>query len=351
MKPKIYILILNWNGWKDTLECLESVFRLKYDSFQVIVCDNASQDNSLERICAWAAGDETAKTEEHSPLAHMTRPPVNKPISFEFYNRHQAETLTETTDAPLILIQTGDNLGFAGGNNVGMRYILQMGDAEYVWLLNNDTVIDPMCLDHMLESVSIHEKPAICGSRVLFYYEPEIIQALGGAEYNKWTGLAKSIGLGIPADKKIKPKQYESRLSYIVGASWLLPVRYLRDIGLMEEAYFLYYEEIDWCIRGAEKYDLCYSDKALVYHKEGKSIGSSSDKRKTSLLSDFYLFRNKLVFTWKYYPEALISVYATTFLQALNRIRRGQWDKAALIFSIMLGKKKFENQSSARNNS
>lgn len=213
---------------------------------------------------------------------------------------------------------------------------------QYVWLLNNDTVIEPDCLTNMVTYSQAQNQPNTCGSAIFFYFDPSTIQALGGCSYNKWTGLAStSLGRGLKENTLINHQDYENQLSYISGASWLLPKDFLLDIGLMEEGYFLYCEEIDWCVRNNNKYKLCYSPDAKVYHKEGSSIGSPNDERPSSLLSDFYIFRNKLLFTRKYFPEAVISAYLITIIQAFNRARRGQWDKALLILKILLGKKSF----------
>ncbi len=347
MKPKAYIIILNWNGWKDTLECLESVFRLDYDNYQVIVCDNDSQDGSFDHLRAWSEGKEIAVIDEECPLSGIRNNPVDKPISYVEHNRQSAESGGNVSDneASLILIKTGHNLGFAGGNNVGLKYALQQNDFDYVWLLNNDTVVDSHCLTRMVDCTSNRLEPNMCGSKLLYYNDPDTIQALGGAHYNKWTGLAKSVGLNKYANEEIDPLQYEQQISYIMGASWLIPKSFLLEIGLMEESYFLYNEEIDWCVRGS-KYKICYADDAVVYHKEGSSVGSSSDKRKTSLLSDYYLFNSKFDFTEKFYPEAIMTVYLITIVQILNRLRRGQWSKARLIFNIMLEKIMFKRARS-----
>ena len=242
---------------------------------------------------------------------------------------------------PLVLIQTGDNLGFAGGNNVGLRYIMKQKDCKYIWVLNNDTVVEKNSLLNLVRYSSGKPFKNLCGSKLIFYHDPKYVQALGGASYNKWTGNATSLGKLYKEDKPVDTQKIENKLSYIMGASWLIPISFLSEIGLMEESYFLYYEEIDWCMRGSKNYKLCYANDSIVYHKEGKSIGSSSDKTKTSLFSDFYLFRNKLIFTRKFYPKALIPVYFATFLQALNRLRRKQIDKARLIIQILLGKRSY----------
>jgi hypothetical protein len=121
-----------------------------------------------------------------------------------------------------------------------------------------------------------------------------------------------------------------------------LPRQFIDDVGLMDERYFLYYEEIDWVLRSQGRYALCYADDARVYHKEGSSIGSPTGERPSSTLSDFYIFRNKLWLTRRHFPLGLPSVYLATALQAVRRALRGQWDKAWLILKILLGKRRLD---------
>jgi len=346
MNDTVYLIILNWNSWQDTIECLESVFRQQYKNYKVIVCDNNSSDNSLEHIKSWATGSELFTIPESNPLAQLSYPAVKKPLSYTELTREQSENQATIVDSnnDLILIQTGGNLGFAGGNNVGLRYSLLSEDMEYIWLLNNDTVIEPDCLQKMVDYSQKQQQPNLCGNTILYYNDPSVIQALGGCHYNKWTGLAStSLGRGLKADEPINHKHYEKQLSYISGASWLIPKDFLIQVGLMEESYFLYCEEIDWCVRNKNRFKLCYAPEAKVYHKEGSSIGSPNDEHPSSLLSDFYIFRNKLRFTRRFYPYAIFSAYLITFYQAFNRARRGQWDKALLILKIVFGKKEFNS--------
>ncbi len=340
---KAYIVILNWNGYQDTLECLESVLKLDYDDFQVILCDNDSSDNSIDHFTRWAEGKHSSPIAESSALTSLVSPSVNKPISYALLEREQAEKGNiSNPDVDLIMIKTGGNLGFSGGNNVGLRYALKRDDFDYIWLLNNDTIVAPDCLSKMINYSQSHSPKNLCGSVQHFYHAPETIQALGGCHYNKWSGIAsETLGRGTSIHAEINHANFEKLLSYIHGASWLLPKNFLTDIGLMSEDYFLYYEEIDWCIRNNGQYQLCYCPEAKVFHKEGASIGSKSLTQESSLFADFYLFRNKLKVTRKFYPEALLTVYLATLLQLINRIRRRQWNKAKLIIQILFGKQSY----------
>ena len=138
----VYVILLNWNGWKDTIHCLESLFRSDYSDYRVIVCDNASTDGSMEKIKAWAEGKVMPDEELNDQLKPLVFPPVAKPIAYVEYNRAEAEAGGNGSEknTPLVLIQNGSNDGFSAGNNVGIRYALKK-NADYIWLLNNDTVV------------------------------------------------------------------------------------------------------------------------------------------------------------------------------------------------------------------
>ena len=147
---RVYVVLVNWNTWPHTVECLESLLRSDHDDFQIVVCDNASRDDSLAHLAAWAAGREPF-TPPAGPVP--LDPPVRKPVSFVPLSRAEAERggLAACADARVVLVDDGGNLGFAGGCNVGMRYALARGDAAYVWVLNNDTVVAPTAMRAMVE--------------------------------------------------------------------------------------------------------------------------------------------------------------------------------------------------------
>ena len=153
---RVYIVVVNWNGFDDTIECLESLFRLDYQGFRVVVCDNGSCDDSLQRIVAWAQGRlSTPDAKAKSLSKHLTGPSVEKPLAYAVYNRQQAEQGGDLNHDPsLVLIRSDENLGFAGGNNLGMTYALKRGDLDYVWLLNNDTVVDQGALQALVMRMS-----------------------------------------------------------------------------------------------------------------------------------------------------------------------------------------------------
>jgi GT2 family glycosyltransferase len=325
-QPRVYIVVLNWNGWEDTIECLESVFRLSYSRFTVIVCDNASSDGSMEKIEGWAKGFIPASC-DNADLAHLTVPSIPKPLGFDYIFSSEDGATSLSSGSRLLLIHTGANLGFAGGNNVGIRYALARGDCDYVWLLNNDTVVEPDSLSAMVQMAEADPKLGICGSQLRSYTRPHEIQTMGGRRYSRWSGRTRP--LQDPSTPRVSTTP--GAPDYIEGASMLISRRCLEAVGLLEESYFLYYEELDLVGRVQPAFKFGYSAASVVYHKEGASIGTASIRANRSAVSEFYLARNRIVFTKRYHAWFLPSVLAVTGLSALQRIVIGRPKNATAI--------------------
>ncbi len=291
----VYIVLVNWNGWRDTDACLKSLAGLDYPNFEVIVVDNASQDGSETRLRA----------------------------------RHPNVTL----------LQSGANLGFAGGNNVGLRCALARG-AEYVWLLNNDTLVEPDALTQLVARIERPERGlpiGLCGSTLVYENARDTVQALGGARYNRWLGSVRHLGQHRRRTQPIDAAALEAQLDYLIGASMLVSRPFLKTVGLMQEDYFLYFEELDWAARARGRFRLGYAPESIVYHKEGSSIGGNDRaKGAKSYTADLYALKNRVRFTRRFYPYALPTVYLGLGLAALNRARRRQWRRVGLIGRIML---------------
>jgi GT2 family glycosyltransferase len=313
----VYILLLNWNGWQDTVECLESLFRLDYPDFRVIVCDNGSTDGSLEKIKGWAEGRVPAAAPAGHPLSGLSSPPVPKPVSVAEYDRIAAEAGGDGHEnSRLVLIRTGGNLGFAGGNNVGLRYALARGDFAYIWLLNNDTVVKPDALSWMVRRMSERPDAGICGSLLPYYDAPDTVWTSGGGTFNHWLAKSCSLDDRRPLREATARDEIERRMKYVAGASMLASKEFLEDVGLLCEDYFLYYEEPDWCFRGRGRYALAYARESIVYHKVG--ISTARRDAGPDRTAESYFFRAQLLFTRKFFPFALPLVFCRVIVNKLK---------------------------------
>lgn len=323
----VYIIILNWNGATDTIACLKTVLALTNANFQVVICDNASADNSYDTIKEWLI--------EHK----LKNPKLAQRNIIELTRSESESFISENNAMNIFLIQTGDNLGYAGGNNVGIRLALNQPKMSHVWILNNDTEVDPESLQCLLERCKIDPEIGICGSKLVYHHDRKKIQGLGGI-YNPWLCTAKHYAAFEDSNKEFDDHATEASIDYIIGASMLISRPLLEDIGLLNEEYFLYYEELDIVFRARNKYKVGSASKSIVYHKEGGSIQSTR-----GATTDFYFIRNRLVFTKRHNKKFLITVWLSLLLVIINRLKRLEFKKAKNALSIFLGKREINKTS------
>ncbi|MCK4525318.1 MAG: glycosyltransferase family 2 protein [Candidatus Andersenbacteria bacterium] len=230
MQKKVYIIVLNWNGKEDTLECLKSLEKISYSNYKIVVIDNGSEDDSVSEI--------------------------KKQFS------------------EVKIIENKKNLGFAGGNNVGMKYAIN-GGADYVLLINNDTTVEEDFLSELVKTGESDEKIGILGSKIYFYSDPNRIWFAGGK-----VNWLKNKGTHIGLDQ-IDNGQYDKikETDYLTGCCLLIKREVVEKIGVLAEDYFLYYEDTDFSLRTKNAgYRSVYVPKSKIYHKISRSTkpGSSS---------------------------------------------------------------------------
>ena len=272
MKPRVYIVVLNWNGWRDTLTCLASLGRLTYPSYQVVVVDNGSTDESVHRI--------------RDAYPHV------------------------------VLLETGRNLGFSGGNNVGIRYALERG-ADYLWLLNNDTKADPHALTAMVEVAERDPKIGAVGSVLYYMDQPERVQAWGGGRVNMWWGVARHFTTPVPAE----------RIHYITGASLLIRREGLEEVGLLDEEFFMYWEDADLGFRLRKAgWKLAVASNARVWHKETASLG------KKSPILDEYFNASAVRFFRRHAPLPALPLLAGVGGRLLKRVLGRDWERVRAVW-------------------
>jgi GT2 family glycosyltransferase len=184
----------------------------------------------------------------------------------------------------------------------------------------------------LVERMEQRPDAGFCGSTLLYYYDPAKVQALGGSIFNSWTARGGHIGNGRDRDENVDRESVERELRYVVGASTLVRREVLEEVGLMNESYFLFYEEIDWAFRAEGKFALAYAPESVVYHKEGASIGSATKTVKQSVTAEFYMTRNRLLLTRSTMPKALPTVTLCVIVSLLHRAILGHFENAHAVF-------------------
>lgn len=339
MKPDVYIILVNYNGYAETVACLESLLRLNDVSAAVAICDNNSSDGSYERIKEWANGDFSSEPPSDPRLRLLVDPPYPKPVSFAECSLEDETTADFPDDTRLLLFKNSRNAGYAGGINTPLRFLLRHTSASYFWLPNNDTLVHPDSLSAMLQRMKDVPKAGMCGSTIRYYHRPESIQAKAGGFYIPSIGYSGLLGAG-DDDSEVSLQErdrIESRLDFILGASLLVSREFVEQVGLLDESLFLYFEELDWARRAKGRFRLIYAPDSVVYHKEGAAVGAGNrDLRNKSRAADYYFTRNRMLMTIRYHKWTLPSVLCSVIVTLARRIQRGRADRIGLILRAVL---------------
>lgn len=324
-----YVVMVNYNGWQDTIECLESVLKSDYKSYKIIVCDNASGNDSWNRMIDWASGRIQASCSVHPKIRSLVYPFLPKPVDFDCQYQDKGKPFI-LTDAKIHFLKLKKNLGFAGGMNMGIRLALQDKDCGYIWCLNNDTVVEASVMRNMIEIIRKNENCGICSSYSRPYADPDVDDPGNKRIYfNKWLGNDITY---------IETEKNKNILCNYDGSSFIVTRQFINHVGLMEEQYFLYYEEPDWTIRGKKKgYRVVFYPEGLVYHKGGQSTGGK--RKEASYLADYYLIRGRILIIKKFFPYCLPTVYLAFIGSIIHRVQRKQYDRIWMILKLMINPK------------
>lgn len=261
-QPLVYIVVLNSNGYEDTIECLESLQQVSYRNYRVVVVDNGSTDES-------------------------------EPVIKGRYPDH-------------LFIQTGKNMGYAAGNNAGIRCAL-VHQADYICILNNDTTVDGDFLGPMVNGMEQDRTIGIVGPKVCEYYDKNTIQATG-SKANLFWGKFCQLNGGKPKDEI----NGAFEVDYVAGACLLVRSGLISKIGLIPEEYFLFFEETEWCLKAHRiGYKVMCQCQSVIYHKGSKST------EKVTGLKEYYMCRNQIIFEKR---NANKVQWATFYLYKLYRM-------------------------------
>jgi GT2 family glycosyltransferase len=243
MKYKIdtSVIIVNYNGFRDTINCISSLSDSEYKNMHIIIVDNCSTDNSYNELAEWLSINYWNWIRTSSENAIPS-------------NNESLRTLISKQKSSIILIKSDKNNGFAAGNNIGINFAQKHLNTEYFWLLNNDTQVAfdsvKILRNKMIEERGKQRKLGLLGAKILDYTNRNIIQSVG-VKYNKFLAVAKPIGSG---EKDIGQFDADGPFGdYILGASLFFHSSFIEEVGLMSEKYFLYFEELDWILRGKKR--------------------------------------------------------------------------------------------------
>lgn len=249
-QPKVFIIVLNWNGKDNTIECLTSLAKLDYPNIETIVVDNDSSDDSVPHI--------------------------------------------SNSFPDIKLIQSGDNLGYAGGNNVGIEWALK-NDSDYILILNNDTIVAPDLIDILLQSATTLPQGSILGAQIFYQASPDKIWFAGG----RWDSDTLSFQhIGQNQSSADTDFNEITKVDYITGCALFSSSATFHKVGLLDENFYLTFEETDWCYRAKKlDYDCYMVPQAKLWHKVASSFGG----RQTPIY-EYFMNRNKYLWAEKHLP-------------------------------------------------
>jgi len=259
-QPLVSIITINYNESSVTMDMLESLKDLTYKNIEVFVIDNASPNDNPDVI-------------------KEAFPNIN-------------------------LIKSEENLGFAGGNNLGVK----AAKGEFLLFINNDTIVPENFIEPLVETLENDSSIGMVSPKIKFHWDASLIQYAGYTPMSHWTIRNNSIGYHQKDDGEYdKPSETES----IHGAAMMVPKRIVDEVGMMTEIYFLYYEEHDWAERIKRSgYKVYYQPKSYILHKESLSTG------KFSPLKTYYIARNRIVFARRNFKPVplFVSLLFQTFV-------------------------------------
>lgn len=321
--PTLGVVVVSFNSGDVITECLESLLASTGVRLKVVVVDNASPDDTVAKLRAWADGSAPFAQPAASPAPALT--PAPKPLALPELSRGQP--VPEL--GPLTLVHSGGNLGFAGGVNLGLETL--RGQADWLWVLNPDCVVLATTAKAFADAAAAQPAFSLMGGRVVFYATPDRIQSDGG-RLNRLTGVCSQIGYGAPAKDTTPPSA--SEVSWVSGANLLVSPQFLERVGPMREDYFLYYEEVDWAFRRGDL-PLAVAPGAVVYHHGGFSIGSGAIGRRPSPFSNYFNHRNRLRFARRFLSPIPMGAYAYGLAKAAQLCLKGAPDEAYAIIAGM----------------
>lgn len=271
--PRVSCVVLNWNGWSDTLECIGALEKCSYPNLNIIVVDNGSTDDSVARIKS----------------AHPN----------------------------ILLLESERNLGFSGGNNLGIRQAFVLG-ADYVWLLNNDAKPAPDALCELVTKALSDGRIGAVASICYYADNPSTVQAWAGSRVNLWIGYGRLC---------TKPHQ-DDWFHSLNGTSMLILRSAIEDVGSLDEGFFLYWEDTEFCLRLRKKgWRIAAAPNSQVLHKVNASTGGNK------IILDRYHTTSGLRLLRLHSPAPKLAMFLFLTIRFSRRLLRLQFSRCEAVWA------------------
>jgi GT2 family glycosyltransferase len=326
-KKVLGVVIVSYQSQDFIDECLESLFSSHDVRIRVVVVDNCSTDSTCQRIVEWASGEQVYQRRVNSPIAASSI--ALKPV--ECFDTNNNFIRSATT--PLTLVRSEFNGGYAFAVNLGIQILINDKDIDLFWILNPDCVV-PNSTALAIMAAAEQRTFSLLGGRVIYYERPDEIQSDGGL-VSRITGRCTSLHAG--KRPELTPFPDASRLDYITGASLVASRSFVEAVGLMEEDYFLYYEEVDWAFRRGAL-PLIASPEMIVYHRGGTTIGSGDTSRRPSPFANYFNYRNRMRFLKRFLPSRAPFAVIHTILKSLQLFWYGATEEAKAALAGTFGR-------------
>jgi GT2 family glycosyltransferase len=301
-------------------------------NFHIFIVDNDSHDGSVDQIAGWCASPEAdPKWRRQNGVGRYTDQLHRSAVPYQVVDRPGGRVPLTENGCRVTLIRSGGNLGFAGGCNVGIT-AAGLADFAYCWFLNPDTVVARRALAELVARAQREPDIGIVGSTLLFYDAPDTVHALAGGRLSRLDATSAHIGehsllSAVPNSESA----VERELAFVCGASMLVSATFIRDIGPMQEDYFLYYEEVDWAMRGRGRFRLGFARQSHVFHKSG-----ANSSKIMPLFTAGIFYRSRLRFVSRFLPDRMAAAKRAMFVEMLRHLARGRWGMARVVGSTLL---------------
>lgn len=293
-KPRVNIILVNYNSSKDTLACILSLVNSDYKQFQIFIVDNKSEQSEIDVL-------------QEGLKAHH--------IDYKSLKKAELDKEVGKLTFSVILIENDENGGYAAGNNVALTFISEHRPEEFAWLINPDTQVEAEVLSDLTQLCREHQK-AIVGNVMYDFNEPDKLIRYGGFKVNR----------RVHGITYISDKNEIAEMTAVSGASFFTRIRTFNDLGLLPEDYFMYWEETDFCSNALQQgYKLLVNTKSRVFDKGGTASNSS-------FLREYLYLLNGLRYYRKFMPRALPLIILSTIAKHVFAFFSGNWIKVRAIY-------------------